>query len=92
MDEQGHYVTSVQLRDQFNWPLRETSRRLVRLLAKEGKVVIAENPFHKKSYAYGLKGQPLPTKETWTPYKAPQTDKERNNKTPKAEATPKMEV
>lgn len=33
MEKQGRYVTSVELRDQFNWPLRETARRLMQLLA-----------------------------------------------------------
>lgn len=54
MKKQGRYVTSVELRDQFNWPLRETARRLMQMLAEENKVVIKPNPKRKKSYVYGF--------------------------------------
>ena len=54
MEKQGRYVTSIDLRDQFNWPLRETARRLMRMLAEENKVVIKPNPKRKRSYVYGL--------------------------------------
>jgi len=59
------YVTSVELRDQFDWPLRETARRLMRLLAEEGKVVIADHPSRKRSYVYGLPKMKKPTAETF---------------------------
>jgi len=64
MKKQGRNVTSVELRDRFNWPLRETARRLMKLLVEEGKVVIADNPVRKRSYVYGLPGHPQPTAET----------------------------
>ena len=65
MDEQGYYVTSVQLRDQFNWPLREVARRLMRQLAQESKVIIADHPIRKRSYCYGLPTTPKPTAKTF---------------------------
>lgn len=60
MEKQGRNVTSVELRDQFGWPLRETARRLMRLLAEENKVVIKPNPRRKRSYIYGLPSFPEP--------------------------------
>ena len=54
MEKQGRYVTSVELRDHFNWPLRETARRLMKILAEENKVVIKPNPKRKRAYIYGL--------------------------------------
>jgi len=58
MEKQGHYVTSVELRDQFNWPLRETARRLMRMLAEQNKIIIKPNPNRKRSYVYGLSSFP----------------------------------
>ena len=54
MEKQGRNVTSVELRDQFNWPLRETARRLMKMLAEENKVVIKPNPKRKRAYIYSL--------------------------------------
>jgi len=63
MKKQGHYVTSVELRDQFGWPLRETARRLMKMLAKKNKVVIKPNPKRKRAYVYGLPKFPKPETE-----------------------------
>lgn len=54
MKEQGHFVTSVQMRDKFHWKLRQTARVLMRLLEAKGKVVIVPNPNRKRSFVYGL--------------------------------------
>jgi hypothetical protein len=51
IEKQGRCVTSVELRDQFNWPLREIARRLMRLLAEQSKVIIANHPIRKNSIA-----------------------------------------
>lgn len=63
MEKLGRNVTSVELRDQFNWPLRETARRLMRVLAEESKVVIKPNPKRKRAYIYGLPKFPKPETE-----------------------------
>lgn len=66
MKKQGHYVTSVELRDQFNWPLRETARRLMRMLTEENKVVIKPNPNRKRAYCYGLPSMHVHRKKNTT--------------------------
>lgn len=55
-----HWLTAVQLRDKYNWPLRGTARRLMKVLAETGTVVIEANPDRKNSYCYGLPGQSKP--------------------------------
>jgi hypothetical protein len=65
MCELGRYCTSVELRNHFGWPLRETARQLMKLLAEEGKVVIVDNPTKKRSYVYGLPKMEKPTAETF---------------------------
>ena len=60
MQGMGRYVTSVEMRDQFNWPLRETARTLMRLLEAENKVITKPNPKRKRSYVYGLPSFPEP--------------------------------
>lgn len=60
MKSLGRYCTSVELRDKFGWKLRQTARVLMRLLEKEGKIIILPNPIRKKSYVYGLPEMPKP--------------------------------
>ena len=75
MKETNHYVTSVEMRDHFGWPMRQTCRSLMKLLAKEGKVVICKNPKRKRSWVYGLPNMPVPN-ENYEPYKPSKSDKE----------------
>ena len=75
MKETNHYVTSVEMRDHFGWPMRQTCRSLMKLLAKEGKVCIIQNPKRKRSWIYGLPKMPVPN-ETYEPYKPPKSDKQ----------------
>lgn len=82
MEKQGRYTTSVEQRDAFNWKLRNVSRVLMRLLEKEGKVVIADHPVRKRSYCYGLPGMPAPTVETFA---KPKPEKKEQKKKPKKE-------
>jgi len=74
MKKQGRYVTSVEMRDHFDWPLRGTARRLMRVLAEKNQVVIADNPNRKRAYVYGLPGMKKP-KATPKPKKTKKTKK-----------------
>lgn len=78
--KQGRYVTSVELRDQFNWPLRETARQLMKLLAKKGRIIIAPNPVRKRSYVYGLPGMKKPSRTL--PQKSQQKPESSSNPIP----------
>lgn len=93
MQKQGHAVTAVQMRDKFDWKLRQTARILTRLLKDEGKVEIHDHPTRKRSYCYTLVGQPKPTKKNFKVYKPPKNDKElrkgkfaNNHKSPETSA------
>ena len=80
MKETGHFVTSVEARDHFKWPMRQTCRSLMKLLAEENKVVIVENPKRKRSWIYGLPNMKKPTKETFVKPKAAKESKKAEKK------------